>query len=104
MKQTVRSARGGFGGQFWLSWRKWGHSCRQSNRVKSTYRYIHPESEGEIPQVLTFQGGRGQSHNSNILTRVSLERSATACVGPHGDAMGMEHEKNGATQAIFGYG
>jgi hypothetical protein len=29
-------------------------------------------------------GGRGQSHNSNILTRVSLERSATACVRPLG--------------------
>jgi hypothetical protein len=44
---------------------------------------------------------RGQSHNSNILTRVSLEHSATACLGPHGDAMGMEHEKNGASQAAL---
>jgi hypothetical protein len=62
-------------------------------------------AETEPARSLVLEGGgRGQSHNSNILTRVSLEHSATACVGPHGDAMGMEHEKYGATQAIFGYG
>jgi hypothetical protein len=51
--------------------------------------------------VLAYMRAWGQSHNSNILTRVSPEHSATACVGPHGDAMGMEHEKNGASQAAL---
>jgi RHS repeat-associated protein len=31
--------------------------------------------------------GRGQSNNSNILTRVSPQLPAIACVGPHGNAM-----------------
>jgi hypothetical protein len=44
---------------------------------------------------------RGQSHNSNILTRVSPEHPVVAYVGPRGDAMGMEHEKYGATQAAL---
>jgi transposase-like protein len=33
------------------------------------------------------ENGRGQSHNSNILTRVSPQLPAIACVGPHGNAM-----------------
>jgi hypothetical protein len=47
---------------------------------------------------------RGQSHNSNILTRVSPEHPVVACVEKHGHAALAAHEKNGATQAIFGYG
>jgi hypothetical protein len=39
--------------------------------------------------ILAFTSARvrGQSHNSNILTRVSPQLPAIACVGPHGNAM-----------------
>jgi YD repeat-containing protein len=56
-----------------------------SGNIVRSYEYDVFGQVGTPPSVEDmFRGGRGQSHNSNILTRVSLERSATACVRPLG--------------------